>query len=1207
MGPQPPRTDSTSQPPLPISLHQLLESHNNDPHAALSTLLSRHNDLVHAHATLQAHLASASRQLDRSAQENDRLWKSLKASPRPGATRQNSDTPAGAAASVSDPRFRNFGGPGAAVRKASDGPGIDRLEVGGGNSGGLAGEDRLGSPAGMSSPGSGYRYQTPPPLASASSAAASPVLHAREQSTSSLQKSSSVDFGRMGEQELAVPAQHGGDELPRTPARDAKGDPNLLSVGAGQFRSSTSMPSMVLPPDHPTTPTDRRFLPQIAPVSPLYSDNQPRASSAASSPIASPGFPLTPNQPAHSSDSHQLHPTTADYLRRARSTSSNSEHDGATPYGSSGPSAASAISPDGALASPAIIVPSSAASAEPSPGYSSGAGEHRPVAVPSLAAHLLGFTRVKVNTSNIKVNERGKEVISFIVDVAINLPPSVDPNQPNGASVRWKVEKMYSDILLLDSAIKSKTNRQETKSIGSLPDKSLFKDHAPHKSDQRKSVLERYLQTLLSIQLRDRRSLVDFFNTDLYVPDNDPAHSNEPMSGWLTKKGRAFQGWQTRFYKHEPGVALSYYDTKGGTRLGEISLLSAAIGRQSARPADAGEDAYLHAFLIRTTSESSGDTDHILCAENDEARDAWVHALTTPALPPPPPPPEPRSAKPGAGGEKGAASLDEARRPNGLEKTGLHHVSRKGSADLAGSSSAPSGLDYLARSEGKRAPSEQSYHSDLRVPASSSSNTCKPQPSPSAPRRPSGQNERDRPVSPEKERHRERQDSAGAGLNRFLASNVSGPMNAVPLPSGYEFKKAERQKKTKSSFWNFSGKSSVANDKVAAALQAAASAAPSRPVFGVPLKEAVQISRIRPGLELPAVVYRCVEYLEAKNAEAEEGIFRLSGSANVIRMLKDRFNAEGDVNLLTSNEYYDPHAIAGLLKLFLRELPVHILTRELHAEFIQVIDLRNRKDRVNALGRLVARLPIEEYTLFRFFFAHLCLIAQNAEVTKMNLRNLGIVFSVNLSIPAPLFTLLLTEFDLVFAVEEKTGGARPIMVDENGNEIPPGQEPLDLGSRSHSREPEEEGPRGEVKGRNRNSILYEQSGANVLMERQNGGMNTLREQADRDDDDENGSVTSDAVEDHFPDPGSSPEVSFHGQNPQYTPHPSQVPHQRQPSENEVISFGGGGYSQSTDVHGYTDAHRSSQRGQTSPVQARLQSGAGLPSSPRIGGFGEVRR
>lgn len=31
----------------------------------------------------------------------------------------------------------------------------------------------------------------------------------------------------------------------------------------------------------------------------------------------------------------------------------------------------------------------------------------------------------------------------------------------------------------------------------------------------------------------------------------------------------------------------------------------------------------------------------------------------------------------------------------------------------------------------------------------------------------------------------------------------------------------------------------------------------------------------------------------------------------MIRLLKDRFNAEGDVNLVQSNEYFDPHAIAG--------------------------------------------------------------------------------------------------------------------------------------------------------------------------------------------------------------------------------------------------------------------------------------------------------
>ena len=48
-------------------------------------------------------------------------------------------------------------------------------------------------------------------------------------------------------------------------------------------------------------------------------------------------------------------------------------------------------------------------------------------------------------------------------------------------------------------------------------------------------------------------------------------------------------------------------------------------------------------------------------------------------------------------------------------------------------------------------------------------------------------------------------------------------------------------------------------------------------------------------------------------------------------------STEGDVDLLASDEYWDPHAIAGLLKTFMRELPASILTRELHTRFLSVI------------------------------------------------------------------------------------------------------------------------------------------------------------------------------------------------------------------------------------------------------------------------------
>lgn len=79
----------------------------------------------------------------------------------------------------------------------------------------------------------------------------------------------------------------------------------------------------------------------------------------------------------------------------------------------------------------------------------------------------------------------------------------------------------------------------------------------------------------------------------------------------------------------------------------------------------------------------------------------------------------------------------------------------------------------------------------------------------------------------------------------------------------------------------------------------------------------------------------------------------------------------------------------------------------------------------------------------------------------MNLRNLGIVFSPTLGIPAPLFTLLLAEFDLVFAVEQETGLSRPIMVQD---------------------ESETEAAAQARKRANRNSELYSASGAALLME-----------------------------------------------------------------------------------------------------------------------------
>lgn len=53
------------------------------------------------------------------------------------------------------------------------------------------------------------------------------------------------------------------------------------------------------------------------------------------------------------------------------------------------------------------------------------------------------------------------------------------------------------------------------------------------------------------------------------------------------------------------------------------------------------------------------------------------------------------------------------------------------------------------------------------------------------------------------------------------------------------------------------------------------------------LEDALDVAQIA---NLPAIVFRTIQYLEAKKADQEEGIYRLSGSSAVIKGLKDRFN-----------------------------------------------------------------------------------------------------------------------------------------------------------------------------------------------------------------------------------------------------------------------------------------------------------------------------
>lgn len=95
-------------------------------------------------------------------------------------------------------------------------------------------------------------------------------------------------------------------------------------------------------------------------------------------------------------------------------------------------------------------------------------------ALPLLASDL-PYTTIEVSNSSIRPNDRGKEVLSFII--AVN---------PGRGKEGWKVEKLYSDVLTLDSRVRGSIGKTMGKKLVSLPEGKLWKDHAPAKVDQRK-------------------------------------------------------------------------------------------------------------------------------------------------------------------------------------------------------------------------------------------------------------------------------------------------------------------------------------------------------------------------------------------------------------------------------------------------------------------------------------------------------------------------------------------------------------------------------------------------------------------------------------------------------------------------------------------------------------------------------------------------
>jgi hypothetical protein len=181
-------------------------------------------------------------------------------------------------------------------------------------------------------------------------------------------------------------------------------------------------------------------------------------------------------------------------------------------------------------------------------------------------------------------------------------------------------------------------------------------------------------------------------------------------------------------------------------------------------------------------------------------------------------------------------------------------------------------------------------------------------------------------------------------------------------------------------------------------------------VFGATLQRAVQLSRINPNIELPAIVQQSILYLNAKGLK-EEGIYRIPGSTTQVNTLKAQYNSGQRVNL---DEILEPSTVAGTLKLYFRELPEPLLTRDLSNEFLKALEIGNDSERIAAMKGLLNRLPLANQACLNWMINHLIMVSEYSDFNKMTVPNLGVVFSPCLDIPPLLFKTFMQDYKQLF-------------------------------------------------------------------------------------------------------------------------------------------------------------------------------------------------
>ncbi|XP_041943734.1 rho GTPase-activating protein 17b isoform X1 [Alosa sapidissima] len=161
-----------------------------------------------------------------------------------------------------------------------------------------------------------------------------------------------------------------------------------------------------------------------------------------------------------------------------------------------------------------------------------------------------------------------------------------------------------------------------------------------------------------------------------------------------------------------------------------------------------------------------------------------------------------------------------------------------------------------------------------------------------------------------------------------------------------------------------------------------------QPAFGSALEDHLKRSSRDIALPIEACVMMLLE-----TGMKEEGLFRIAAGASKLKKLK----AALDCSTSQLEDFYsDPHAVAGALKSYLRELPEPLMTFHLYDDWIQASSVPDPDKRLQALWVTCDKMPKHNHANFKYLIKFLAKLAQDSDVNKMTPSNIAIVLGPNL-------------------------------------------------------------------------------------------------------------------------------------------------------------------------------------------------------------------